>query len=84
MNRTIKSRNPKINNKQKKILLQFLADYPAVYFHKMTTAFGFEDHVLFWKQAASVLNLFGPPVKTPDIWKKVNYTVKELLYFTLS
>lgn len=68
-----KKRGMKVNSKQKKILLQFMADNPAIFYYKITPEFTIKHHNAFWQNMSTVLNIFGPPRKTVDSWKKVVY-----------
>lgn len=67
----IKKRGAKVNSKQKKILLQFMADNPAIFYYKITPEFTVKHHNAFWHNMSTVLNIYGPPRKTDESWKKV-------------
>lgn len=68
----IRKRGAKVNAKQKKILLQFMADNPLIFSRKITPTFTIEHHKAFWQNMCAVLNIFGPPKKTVESWKKVD------------
>lgn len=68
----VRRRGMKVNPKQKKILMQFMADNPTIYYHRITPDFTLEHHYKFWQNMSNVLNIFGPPRKTVDSWKKVH------------
>lgn len=72
---TVRKRGAKVNAKQKKILLQFMADNPSIFLRKITTDFTVEHHKAFWQNMSAVLNIFGPPRKTVESWKKVHIMI---------
>ncbi|XP_065226487.1 uncharacterized protein LOC135849812 [Planococcus citri] len=66
----VRKRGAKVNPKQKKILLQSMADNPLIYSRKITADFTIYHHKAFWRNMCAVLNVFGPPRKTVECWKK--------------
>lgn len=67
----LRQRTEKINSEQKKIVLQFIACTPEIINTTVTPEFSLQHHQQFWQNLSIVLNLFGPPRKPADSWKKV-------------
>lgn len=67
----LRQRTEKINSEQKKIVLQFIACTPEIINTTVTPEFSLQHHQQFWQNLTNVLNLFGPPRKPAESWKKV-------------
>ena len=67
---TKQKRSQKICATQKKFLIQYLLDHPAIVSRKLTNTFTIDDLNYAWSELATKLNELGPP-KTVKGLKKV-------------
>lgn len=66
----------KISNKQKEIMVDFMAtNYDSIY-GKFSKSNGKDLKELLWKRLMERLNEAGPPVKSADLWKRVSLLMR--------